>query len=137
LISETYVPLLGKIVLEIAASLITLGGLYDLLTPQLTPNLVSLCKSDAQAMKLVRELLRALGGALVAIGLTMAALAAGCGIRERRIALLLVLLLVLPAEGINSICMRRVGSPYLFPLGFTLLTLLGVILAWPPEIFYE
>jgi hypothetical protein len=48
---------------------------------------------------------------------------------------MLVLLLVLPSEGINSLGMHRVGSPFLVPLAFTLLTLLGVLLAWP-GLFY-
>ena len=48
---------------------------------------------------------------------------------------MLVLLLVLPSEGINSLSMYRVGSPFLIPLAFTLLTLVGVLVAWP-GLFY-
>jgi len=122
------VPLIAKIVLELAAALITLGGLYDLLTPKLPPNLLAICGGNAQAANLVRELLRALGGALIAIGLTVGALAAGFGPRDRRQALALILTLVIPYEGINSFCMYRVGSPFYIPLGFLLLTLIGVLL---------
>ena len=45
--------------------------------------------------------------------------------------LLLILLLVIPAEGINSVSMRKVGSPFFVPLAFLLLTVLGIALAWP------
>ena len=51
-----------------SAGLITAGGLYDLLPPQLAANLVRMTGEKENAQKLVRELLRALGGALVAIG---------------------------------------------------------------------
>ena len=124
-------PILGQCVLELAAALVTLGGLYDLLTPKMPPHLTEMCNESEKASKLVRELLRALGGALVAIGLTVAALAATVAARNRHQTLILVLLLVLPAEGTNAYCMRRVGSPFIFLLGFALLTLLGVLLAWP------
>ena len=123
-------PLIAKIVLELAAALITLGGLYDLLTPKLPPNLLAICGGNAQAANLVRELLRALGGALIAIGLTVGALAAGFGPQDRRQTLVLILVLVIPSEGVNSFCMYRVGSPYYVPLGFLGLTLVGVMLAW-------
>jgi hypothetical protein len=43
----------------------------------------------------------------------------------------LILLLVIPAEGVNSYSMRKVNSPFLVPLAFLLLTLFGVTLAWP------
>ena len=124
-------PIAAKFVLELAATLITLGGLYDLLAPKLPANLAAMCHGNPQAAKLARELLRALGGALVAIGLTVGAIAAGFGPQDRRSTLILVLLLVLPAEGINSACMYRVGSPFYIPLGFAMLTLLGLLLAWP------
>jgi hypothetical protein len=90
-----------------------------------------MCDGNSQSSKLARELLRALGGALVAIGLTVGAMAAGLRFQDQRSTLILILLLVLPAEGINSLCMYRVGSPYLFPMAFALLTVVGAILAWP------
>jgi hypothetical protein len=121
---------IARIVLNIAAALIALGGLYDLLTPRLPPNLAAICGDNDRARKLVRELLRALGGSLVAIGATVAALVntASPGTTHRN--LLLILLLVVPAEGINSWSMRKVGSPFFVPLSFLLLTVLGVVLAW-------
>jgi len=124
-------PIVSKFLLEFAATLVTLGGLYDLLAPKLPANLSAMCQGNPKATKLARELLRALGGALVAIGLTVGAMLAGFGVQDRRSTLILVLLLVLPAEGINSAFMYRVGSPFYIPLGFAILTLLGVLLAWP------
>jgi hypothetical protein len=117
--------------LEAAAILVTLGGLYDVFVPRLPPNLIALCGSDESACKLARELLRALGGSLVAIGLTVGVLVVSTPVQAPAHTLVLVLLLVLPSEGINSFCMCRVGSPFYVPLGFALLALLGVVLAWP------
>jgi hypothetical protein len=48
----------------------------------------------------------------------------------RAVTLVLILILVLPAEGINAFCMYRVGSPFYIPLTFVLLTVAGVGLAW-------
>jgi hypothetical protein len=48
---------------------------------------------------------------------------------DPRSRLVLVLLLVVPSEGINAISMCRVGSPFYAPLGFIALVLLGVLLA--------
>ena len=109
--------------------LIALGGLYDLFTPRLPPNLVAICGPNEPAQKLVRELLRALGGSLVAIGLTAFVLAATAGTAHSWV-FAVMLLLVLPAEGVNAFCMYRVGSPYYFPLAFALLAVLGVMVGW-------
>lgn len=115
-----------QIILETAATLITLGGLYDLFVPRLPPNLGAICKDNDEAEKLVRELLRALGGALVAIGITVAVLVAVSGQQISQLTLLVILLLVIPSEAINALCMYRVGSPYYFPLALVLLTLIAV-----------
>ena len=122
---------IARIVLNSAAALIVLGGLYDLLTPKLPPNLAAICGDNDRARKLVRELLRALGGSLVAVGATVAALVNTSTPETLHRNLLLTLLLVTPSEGINSFSMRKVGSPFYVPLAFLLLTLLGVVLAWP------
>lgn len=114
-----------------AAALIALGGLYDVFVPRLPSNLSAMCGGDERACKLARELLRALGGSLVAVGATVALLVGRSGVRDRSQTLILVLLLVLPSEGINALGMYRVGSPFFIPLAFILLTLLGVLLAWP------
>jgi hypothetical protein len=122
---------IARIVLNSAAALIFFGGLYDLLTPKLPPNLTAICGDNDRAKKLVRELLRALGGSLVAVGATVAALVNTSTPQTLHRTLLLIPLLVVPAEGINSISMRKVGSPFYVPLAFLLLTVLGVLLAWP------
>jgi hypothetical protein len=82
-------------------------------------------------MQIGSRLLRALGGSLVAVGATVAILVGGSSFQDRQRTLLLVMLLVLPSEGINCFSMRRVGTHFLIPLAFILLTLLGVFLAWP------
>jgi hypothetical protein len=120
----------SRIVLISTAALITVGGLYDLLTPKLPPNLAAICGDNARAQKLVRELLRALGGSLVAVGATVAALVFISTPETLHRTLSLILLLVIPAEGINSYCMRKVGSPFYVPLAFLLLTIIGVVLGW-------
>jgi hypothetical protein len=124
-------PTAARILLQATAALIALGGLYDLLAPKLPPNLIAICGENKSARKLVRELLRALGGSLIAIGVSVELLVSGFGPPDPRLTLTLILLLVLPSEGINSICMYRVGSPFYFPLLFATLTILGVLFAWP------
>ena len=123
-------PIAARIILYCAAAFIAVGGLYDIFVPKLPANLVALCGGDERACKLARELLRALGGSLVAVGAAVALLVYGVTPESRSRTLVLILLLVLPAEGINSFSMYRVGSPFQIPLGFTLLTLLGVLVAW-------
>lgn len=125
----------ARVILYCAAALIALGGLCDVFVPRLPSNLAAMCGEDERACKLVRELLRALGGSLVAVGATVAFLVSRLESQDRPWTLMLVLLLVLPSEGINSLAIYRVGSPFLVPLAFTLLALLGVLLAWP-GLFY-
>lgn len=121
----------GRIVLEFAAGLITAGGLYDAFVPGLPSNLKKICGATEGAHRLTRELLRALGGSLIAIGISVAWLVIVSGPNPDPSALLLVLLLVLPAELMNSVCMFRVGSAFYFPLAFALITVFGVALEWP------
>ena len=118
-------------ILEIAAALIALGGLYDLFVPRLPLHLALICGGNQPAARLARELLRALGGGLLAVGIAVIMLVETAGSTVRPLTLILVLVLVLPAEGVNAFAMRRVGSPFYIPLAFVLLTLVGVILAWP------
>ena len=113
----------------LAGALIASGGLYDLFTPRLPPNLIAICGPNEPAQRLARELLRALGGSLFAIGLAVCVLMATAGTAHWWI-FTIVLLLVLPAEGVNAFCMYRVGSPYYFPLAFALLAVLGVVVGW-------
>jgi hypothetical protein len=118
--------LAGRITLSLAAGLITAGGLYDVFVRRLPANLSTMCGENPAAAKLVRELLRALGGALVAVGLTVAAMVNLDGVCTLRSRLMLVVLLVVPSEGLNAFSMYRVGSPFYVPLGFVLLVLVGV-----------
>ena len=116
------------LVLNLAGVLISLGGLYDLFTPRLPAHLASRCEGNPAALELVRALLRALGGCLVPIGLTVAALADIPARQGHAWALGIILVLVVPAEGLNAWGMYRVGSPYYVPAGFILLALVGVAL---------
>src|SRR5271165_4596751 len=95
---------IARAVLTTAAFLIALGGLYDLFTPELPANLIEICAGNERARNLVRELLRALGAALVAIGITVAILVISPVFWPRPATLMLVLVLVVPAEGINAFC---------------------------------
>jgi len=108
---------------------IALGGFYDVCTPQLPSNLVIQGGGNQQAYRVVRELLRALGGCLVAIATAVVVLANVVGVKHDGYAVSLVLILVLPSEGMNAFGMYRVGSPFFVPLLFILLTLVGVAFA--------
>ena len=121
----------GRIILATAAVLVAAGGLYDLLVPRLPKNLDQICAANADARRLVRELLRALGGSLTVLGLTSFLLVTASGMPTSRSMLTLVLALLVPAELINAFSMYRVKSPFYFPLGFVLLALLGAGFAWP------
>jgi hypothetical protein len=121
----------GRVVLELAAGLITAGGLYDVFAPRLPSNLARICGTNGGAQKASRELLRALGGSLIAIGAACAYLLAARSAGPDPSTLVLILLLVVPSEVINAVCMFRVGSSFYFPLAFASLTVLGVVLSWP------
>ena len=122
--------LIARAILAISGLLIAMGGLYDIFVPRLPLNLLAICGVNHRAQSLVRELLRTLGAALTAIGFAVCAIAVIAPPVPTRPQLLLILLLVLPAEGVNSASMRKVGSPWKFPLAFALLCLIGVALAW-------
>jgi len=124
----------GRILITLSGVLIAFGGLYDLLTPRLPLNLALTCAGNKHTERLVRELLRALGGALLAIGITVALLPSICGYPISHTVLTIVLILVVPAEGANAFGMYRVGSPYQVPLSFVVLTTIGVILSWSSTI---
>jgi hypothetical protein len=124
----------GRIILEIAAGLITAGGLYDVFTPQLPSNLKKICGASESAHRLTRELLRALGGSLIAIGAATAYLVTTSGANPDLSTLMLMLILIVPAELINAFSMYRVGSPFYLPLAFTALAILGVVLSWPHNV---
>ena len=117
-----------RIILNIAGALIALGGMYDVVTPGLPPNLRERCGTALTACTVVRELLRALGGCLVAIGAAVIILANFAAKDRAAWPLWLILVLVVPPEGLNAFGMRRVGSPYLIPLAFAALAIAGVSL---------
>jgi len=121
--------LFSWIVLASAGVCIALGGLYDVCTPRLPPNLATECLGNEKACAIIRELLRALGACLVAIGATVVILATSIARQHDLHPITLILILVLPSEGMNAVGMRRVGSPYMVPLFFILLTLAGAALA--------
>ena len=123
--------LAGRILLEVAAVLVAAGGLYDLLTPRLPENLAQICGANEPTQRLVRELLRALGGALATIGITSAFLVGGRGPVIPASTLVLAVALIVPAELVNALSMYRVKSPFYIPLAFALLAALGAALAWP------
>jgi len=122
--------LAARSILLTSGLLIAMGGLYDLFAPRLPLNLLAICGVNHRAQNLVRELLRALGAALTAIGFSVCAIALFGGPAPSGLQLALILLLVLPAEGVNAYCMRRVGSPWRIPLAFAILAFLGVAMAW-------
>src|SRR5215475_15658933 len=76
------VYLYSRIILTIAGICIASGGLYDVLTPRLPSNLAATCSSNEAAAKVMRELLRALGACLVAIGATVATMATSMDLRQ-------------------------------------------------------
>jgi hypothetical protein len=120
---------LAVVILDLSAALIVSGGFYDVFTPALPPNIRARCGTDQAAQELVRALLRALGGCLIAIGIAVGVLANWPAREGKNWPLALVLILVLPSEGLNGWGMRRVGSPYYVPLTFILLAILGVVMA--------
>jgi hypothetical protein len=122
----------GRLLVGIAGALIALGGAYDLFASKLPPNFVTACADRPQAARLTRELLRALGGALLAIGAAIVWITVNAHGRFGRTQLVLVLLLALPSEAVNALAMRRVGSPWIFPAAFLAILLVGVVLCFLP-----
>jgi hypothetical protein len=73
-------------------------------------------------------LLRALGGCLLAIGVTAFLIINGPIKRGERWATWALLVLIGLSEGINASQMWRFGSPYYAPLMFVALTVVGVVI---------
>jgi len=123
----------GLKILNCAAILVTLGGCFDMLIPTVPSNLVgylNIATADVspQLSLLLLGLLRALGGCLLAIGITGLFLINGPLKRGERWASWALLILIGLAEGINASQMWRFGSPYYFPLAFVALTVVGVMI---------
>jgi hypothetical protein len=124
---------IGLRILNCAAALVILGGCFDMLIPSVPSNLrdylgVSEANLSPQLSSLLLGLLRALGGCLLAIGITAVLIINGPLRRGERWASWTLLLLVGVSEGINASQMWRFGSPYYAPLGFVALTILGVVI---------
>ena len=77
---------------------------------------------------LLLGLLRALGGCLVAIGISASLIINGPLKRGERWASWALLILIGLSEGINASQMWRFGSPYYWPLLFVALTVVGVVI---------
>jgi hypothetical protein len=123
----------GLIILNCAAALVMLGGCFDMLMPAVPRNLLSylaVAKADMSPhlSSLLLGLLRALGGCLLAIGITGLLIINGPLQRGERWATWALLILIGLSEGVNASQMWRFGSPYYGPLAFVALTVVGVVI---------
>lgn len=123
----------GLMILNCAAALVLLGGCFDMLMPAVPANLLSylgMARADLspQVSSLLLGLLRALGGCLLAIGITSLLIINGPLKRGERWASWALLILIGISEGINASQMWRFGSPYYGPLAFVALTVVGVLI---------
>ena len=123
----------GLKILNCAAVLVILGGCFDMLMPVVPSNLpgyLGVPKADMSPhlSSLLLGLLRALGGCLLAIGITALLIINGPLKRGERWASWALLILIGVSEGINASQMWRFGSPYYWPLAFVALTVIGVVI---------
>ena len=123
----------GFILLNTAATLVMLGGCFDMFLPAVPANLVQHLNLPDQTVtpeisSLLLALFRALGGCLLAIGLACLCFINPAAKRGEPWAAWAVLLLIGLSEAINASQMWTFGSPYYFPLAFVLLTFVGVML---------
>ena len=128
----------GLILLNLAGALIVAGGLYDIFTPSMPPHELDFIRGaggepSAGAVTLSRELLRALGGALVSVGLAMLALVNIPFRRGERWAGWTIAAIVCVSEGVNAVGMARIDGPFWAPLGFMGLALAGLLIAYLPS----
>ena len=123
----------GLIILNCAAALVLLGGCFDMLIPAVPANLLTYLGAtradiSPQVSSLLLGLLRALGGCLLAIGITSFLIINGPLRRGESWASWALLTLIGISEGINASQMWRFGSPYYAPLAFVALTILGLLI---------
>ena len=123
----------GLKILNCAAALVMLGGCFDMLIPAVPSNLVGYLKIatadvSPELSSLLLGLLRALGGCLLAVGITALLIINGPLKRGERWASWALLILIGLSEGINAAQMWRFGSPYYWPLVFVALTVIGVVI---------
>ena len=130
----------GYILLQIAACLVLLGGMADLLMPFF---IHSLPEAHAKYLRLNNEdvslelinfdhaFIRAIGGCLIAIGIGMITIIYGALKTQTRSVLIPLLLMVTTGEGINTLQMLSIHSPYFFfPLICLIFTWVGGIVWW-------
>lgn len=127
----------AQILLYLSAVLILVGGLYDLLTPSAPPHHlaflgVSAQELDPRTASLLPALLRALGGALIGVGVGSLILINRGVCQGHRWATVALVLMVGLTEGVNAGQMHSVGSPYWAPLTFICLMTIGAALAHVP-----
>jgi hypothetical protein len=125
----------GLVLLNVAGALVIAGSCHDLLVPAVPPNHLAYVgvtaeQLDTRYAALDLGMLRAIGGCLLAIGVTSLVLTNGPVRRGEGSAQVALLVLVGVSEGINSYKMARFGSPWYGPLAFVVLTAVGVALAW-------
>jgi hypothetical protein len=131
--------MVGLVLLNAAGVMVIAGALYDLLVPSVPANhLVWLGVTgggqlDPRYAELDLAMLRAIGGCLLAVGVTALILANGPVRRGERWARLAIVVLVGVAEGNNAYRMYEFGSPWYGPLGFALVAMAGAVLATPPR----
>ena len=126
---------IGMGLLYVAGTLVIAGSMYDLFAPTVPANLLAYqgatqATIDPKVAALDLGLLRALGGCLLAIGVTALVLVHGPVRRGERWALPALVVLVGVSEGINSYQMARFGSPFYAPLTYVGIMLVGVGLVW-------
>ncbi len=124
---------MGLILLNLTATLIVVGGLYDLFLSQLPAHLITYLgnvvgEPDVLIERLVLALLDALGGSLVAVGLAAIVLINGPLRRRERWPGVTILMMVGLAEGANAWGMWTVAAPWWAPLTFIALTAVGIAL---------
>ncbi len=128
--------------LNASALLVVAGGLYDVLTPSVPSHELEFLGSMGEqpgpaSVTLFRELLRALGGALIGVGVSLLALVNLPFRRGERWAAWTIGVVIVVSEGINAIGMAKVSGPLWAPLTFVLLALLGLALAYVPCPVFE
>jgi hypothetical protein len=129
---------IGLKILNCAAGLVMLGGCYDMLMPAVPSNLLSYLEVTRAEMPphlslLLLGILRALGGCLLAIGITALLIINGPVKRGERWAAWTLLILIGVSEGINASQMWRFGSPYYAPVALVAQTAVGVLLLPRPS----
>ena len=125
--------LCGLVILNIAAALVIIGSLYDLLVPTVPPNHLRYVGAlDPAGMsrfaRLDLAMLRSIGGCLLAIGVTCLLLINGPVRRGDAWARLAVVLLIGVAEANNACRMYPFASPWYAPLSFAILAVVGAAL---------